>query len=380
MGIFSDTFEDNRERAYELFPVIPVEEIPREARPAPRPRPLFPCPACFKTFGHRAVLDDHLFAVHSKNSFFVRVNGSVAGEVSFVRELESLEVVPLGSEPASIEVEVLQPSPSNLTAAPGSALGLLSQPMSDGQVRVRVKVGAVARIYDVFVRSVPPLDFGPLDSLVEDAQRPLLLGQQANWEVLTNAAHSAETLPSRYLRGHAEYLMGVNFEGFEADWRSASRRWEAAYGLLRPFASRRARLCSSIIEFRMDAFDRLLALGPSSRFWLAANFFRSPPRMVVPQEFVPHEPGGVWIDQGQEDLIEAVRHFFEADLAKSSEALRRVPIGSDPEPGVWRKATVLRARLAEKVGDAAQAKAAFEALLGDPVFDAEARSAMNGAC
>jgi hypothetical protein len=213
----------------------------------------------------------------------------------------------------------------------------------------------------------------PLDERVAQAQAPLLYGQPAAWRDLTELRLG--DLEDKYLRGFAEYLLAVNLETFKRDLGGAAGRYEAAYGALRPFSSPLARTTCSVVEFRMNAFNRLLTLGPESVFWPAANYFQSPAggvtgggaRKIRTTEF------GIWMDSTQDAILDAVGHAHAGDLGKALHVVDRLTRDDLREPGNWTKAVVLRARMTRSLGDVERSAREYRELVGDPVYDVEAR-------
>jgi hypothetical protein len=372
MGIFSDTLEDNRERAYELFPLVDMAVVEAAIDRGALP-PVYPCPSCFQTYASEPALTQHLFGAHSRTGFFVRVNGRVVLTSVFVSAVRSVELVPLGPEPIDVRL-TSNDRGRKVTVDPYHPVDAREYVDIVDELRIQAHVGNAWREYAIYVGKLPTTNSQYVDERFRESQAPLLNLHAPSWKQL-NSLPLASPLDQKYARGLAEYLLGVQLEVLEHRWRDARARYESAYGTLRPFSTVLSRTVCSVVEFRMNAFNRLIANGRRSVFWPAANLLCSPPRRVseVGLPSSRQSDTGVWIDHAQDTMLDVAAYVLMEDYGKAEEELRSLRNDEVEEAGNWTKMQILSARISAALGRVDGAQHAYASLLNDPLYGDEAR-------
>jgi hypothetical protein len=373
MGQFSDNYERQLDRW------TSIESRQYQQRPATRPRTdshRIRCNACGAVFATEPALHSHNFQVHPISSFYVRVNGRVAGDLSYVEQaLTELEVVTVGNAEVRLSVrwsntettsEVNVPSASEVDLI--RMFGIVDSP---GEVRLWATTGSGEHLFRIYVLDPPHLDNELLDEIVYECQLPLMEGHPSNWQRIRDTANrDPDGVEHRYLLGFASYLHGCDLDA-ASEFDAARLAFESAFRKLGPFPTALARNARAVLEFRMHAMELLYERGPSSVFWQVANFFDVPMRVVTAASR-PDNEDGIWMDDFQEGVLEAVKAICGGDLDAAATRVGQLPRDLAKQADNELKFQVLSARLAFMRGDLPMARAAYTLLREDPTYSKEA--------
>jgi hypothetical protein len=179
----------------------------------------------------------------------------------------------------------------------------------------------------------------------------------------------------QYLEGLYEYLHAVALEG-RGQFVDAGRALERAWGRLMPFGSQLARSAMAVVAFRLDAHAFLADAATGSSLAPYAAYLLSPSEVREASTFSTQN--GIWIDAYQESLLHAIRHAIEGDPIAALKALDEAPVELRDASGNARKTLIIRGRNAAAANDVAGVRAAYSALISDPVYGSEAMDVING--
>ncbi len=383
MGLISDTFEDNRERAWDGIPWTgPLPRFdPSHAAP---PRPTFLCPACGLVLSTEQGLARHLFEQHARDLFFVRLNEVVVPDVYFTRQpIRTLTAITMGTSQLQLTLGTSDGRHVNGGYASGDivdvagTLGLA--PDFVGTIWISGKVGTYERMYQIHARRLPDFDPTMADQAVVAAQEPLLEGQDPALRTIIRARdlEPLNSLSRRYLDGFGEYLEGVLRER-RGDWESARERYEDAFGLLRVFPGALAQSAVAVLEFRMLAGKLLMRRGDASLFWPAGAFLESLPTVTAPPRPREQIDVGIWIDDFQEGLLLGIDAYGSGRFDEAVAAVRGLPESMLDGPGNRRRAALIAARSGRASGDQELARRGYRELEDDQTYAEEARKFLEG--
>jgi hypothetical protein len=379
VGLYSDILEDNRERqdpwsAFQGF----RSAFPSSAAFRAPAAMLHPCPSCSTAFASREALGAHLFERHRTDRFYVRVNGRPSSELSVIGEpLRSVVVVPLGSQPVHVRVSRDGALVGELSAMTGIETELILEPVEHGLVVLDCATSGRSRSFEVYVSIAPPFDHGLLDGIVTAAQAPLEGTAGTDFQGLRNAidVRPPMSIERRYLDGFAEYLLAHDLDG-KGQFTDAGRALERAWGRLLPFGTDLARSAMAVIAFRFHAMEYLTSQSTASALAPYAAYLSVPPAVGTG---VPSSAsrGLIWVDQYQEALFAATRAAIEGRPMDGRTALAGAPASLELAAGNQRKFLILTARLANEIRDSDAARAAYQRLLADPIYGAEAKDRLS---
>jgi hypothetical protein len=299
----------------------------------------------------------------------------VIGEQALVTEtIDSIRLTPLGPTPLKARIDV-DGQPYELRVAAGRSVDLLSVTKIGHakQINITVSIGSRRRSSSIYVGSAPSFDTEPID--IEVGRQMGRLAREEEPDIsslLLLASQRHGSLLGRYAEGFAEYLIGCRVEELDGDWASAARRYERAQYLLRVFGSHLAIVVTAALDFRMNSFRRIVAVGRATPFWPAGHFYLGLPVPVGGRT----DAIGVWIPDEQERLLRGVALYAQGEFQSVSAELASSMNLRDPlsESKLW----FLIGMSALRLGDVQLSRHALDRVLDDPHLGALARESLDG--
>lgn len=380
MGLFLDTIEDNAERVGQFFDSFAVE-LTGVAQEDYAPLAIIDCPSCKDSFSSESRLQQHIFDVHRGDRFYIKVDDRVVAEdlVYLEKAPDTFTVTAMGAE-ASAKLDIGRKQ-ETLRLKPGRAVSLRSRIPKTyrGLIALTVTIGSYQREVYIYWAEMPRLDVGRLDAIVGLLQRPLIDGEQPDWEGFKRAyiqQPGANPLEARYLSGFFEYIYGSYLE--QSDFHEAKPCLERAFGYLQRFRTDLAHSARSILALKMNLFTILKECGPHSKFYLANSFFNGGPLQqetmsVASLAITDMERTRLWIDSFQETFLEALSSYYSNDFSgvfSKLAALKRDRLIGDRNNDD--KVILLEARTLIAQGNKVAGARAYTHLRYHPLFGKEA--------
>jgi hypothetical protein len=379
MGLFSDTLEDNRERAGQRF--SPIDSYGQDEEPAVREHR---CPVCYENHATDTGLQDHIFRRHGGEHAYLRVNGRVIwdGDVAFFSDgIQTCEIVLLGFEKAAAWVRQADTA-KDIELEPGeNSLTAYLSPQAAGEVEVSVTPPhGHPRLFSIYSLEIEDFDSEELDLRIVSLQEKLESESSdlSHWNELLVGNESHGKLAQRYLNGFLEYSIGL-YQEREHDWQDATDHLERAYQLLAPFTSPLARAARMVLGMKLNSFS-ILGRAPGTTMFAGANaFFNEPlgssPTLPGPGSVAAlRSATGLYIDDFTVGLLEGIEQYYEGlfeELARRIVSLRQLTLSMERNNADKLRLLTARSLRAEK--RLRQAYDAYEPLARHPQFGSEAQ-------
>lgn len=377
MGLIADTYEAIADRTGRLVKSKGTSEW--------EPPPPHACAWCATRFSDPISMMEHVFQSHRHTHWYLTANDRVVKgpQVSIAGPLHSLELHYQKIPSQKVELQVFGGHADRKVLTRRLAGGRTSLsdlvPADAERVALRFRVPDSA-VTDIDIESSLTLseDFSAVEDLIGQLQGKLLRPlEPVEWEEWRRALFNKTNSRTgqRYAEGLFDYLY---FTSPDADGSrrltEAPQHFSRIWSLLQVIDTPMAVTASTLLAFKLNWFERLVALGPLSIFEVVGRFysksfeeFRRECQGDVP---APGNLGAVWADDHTANLIGAVRCFCARDAADLYPQLARLtPM---PRPELEDKLCLLLARFHRVQGRYDQARTAYTTLKNHVQFNREA--------
>ncbi len=372
MGIFSDTLEDNKERAGQfLQPMDQFESTPWVLQ-SPQ---LEKCTLC----GRQLPKDDmprHMYS-HAGVSSYLIANNQIIRDVAYANKpLESLDICTLGQETARVELRINSELFWVDDIKGQYSFGDQFKNLRDGELVFKIVDFNGERLHRIYVGTQPLIRHSEIDQLAfKFLFLPLDMNSDPDYEQYRREASNLnlEPLEELYVNSFYDYALGYRI--LQCNRLQEGHLESALYGLSR-FRTNFAVAGQRILALRMNCFNILRNCKSTSRFFLASLFFCQPfntHHQITAVELIESEYG-IYVDPLTINFLEAISAYYSASKEIFFGILTKLYDGvADHDTNNHAKLFILEARYWRRLGETKKARDNYEKLLTDPDLCHEAR-------